>query len=250
MNIDAFFLSHFLAWLISCSYVFYKLEFDRNNLHFIHMDLHMKNLVRSFVVAGIAIILASPAVYAAANAKPLYSSAAAKLKSNDTQGAIADYTKAIERDPMDTYAYIRRGIIKGTIGDTLGAMTDFTKAIEIDPKNPQGYSNRGIQKEQNGAIKSAQEDYTKAIELNPKYAIAYINRGNAKTKAWNFKGAIEDYTKALELNPKSTLAINNRATAKGLHGDKEGAIEDYKKSAKLNDPDAKAWLKARALSLK
>ncbi len=205
----------------------------------------MKNSLRILVMAFVVLMLAAPATFAVSSAKSLYASAAAKQKANNPQGAIADYTKAIERNPKDAYAYLHRGIVKGVLGDSQGALADYTKAIELDPKNPLSYSNRGVEKAQNKDYDGAIADYTKAIEINPKYSLAYNNRGIAKSKKTDNAGALADYTKAIELNPKYGLAYSNRGSVKGIMGDQEGALADYKMAAKLDDPDAKQWLTSK-----
>lgn len=47
--------------------------------------------------------------------------------------AIAGFTRAIERDPNDVYAYRMRGAAYGEKGDHDHAIADCTRAIEIDP---------------------------------------------------------------------------------------------------------------------
>jgi len=224
---------------------------------YIHCKIHVK-IIRSkpmrkslmiIAIAIIAIMLECPAGYAAKDTKSLYTSAAAKFKKNNFMGAIEDYTKAIEQNPKDSYAYLHRGIVKGTESDDLGAIADYNKAIELDPKNSLAYSNRGIEIAKKGDYAGAISDYSIAIKLNPKYAIAYNNRGNAKAAIGDFTGAIEDYTRAIELQQNYGVAYTNRGTAKGHLGDKDGALADYKKAAKLNEPDSKQWLSSRGFSL-
>ncbi len=49
-------------------------------------------------------------------------------------GAIADYSKAIELDPNFTKAWWGRAIAKQNKGDWAGVITDDTEAIRRDPK--------------------------------------------------------------------------------------------------------------------
>ena len=49
----------------------------------------------------------------------------------DYKGAIADYTKAILRDPKDGESYLSRGYAKILIKDKVGACKDFSKAGEL-----------------------------------------------------------------------------------------------------------------------
>ena len=54
-----------------------------------------------------------------------------KYNSEDYQGAISDYTKAIEINPKEAKAYCNRGSAKNVLKDYSGAISDYTKAIEL-----------------------------------------------------------------------------------------------------------------------
>ncbi|MDP7647000.1 MAG: tetratricopeptide repeat protein, partial [Candidatus Woesearchaeota archaeon] len=86
--------------------------------------------------------------------------------------------------------YVNAGIEKGESGDSQGAIADFTKAIEINPQYAIAYSNRGNAKYDLGNYQGAIADYNKAIEINPQDARAYYNRGIAKRKSGDYQGAI------------------------------------------------------------
>ncbi len=58
-------------------------------------------------------------------------------------GAIEDYTKAIEINPKDADAYKFRGVAKDELGDYFDAILDFNKSIELKPDNSQVYTFRG-----------------------------------------------------------------------------------------------------------
>jgi TonB family protein len=63
----------------------------------------------------------------------LFKSAKSKLIKSDFDGAIADYTKAIELKPDDWAAYRSRGDAKASKHDYYGAIADFTRAIQLNP---------------------------------------------------------------------------------------------------------------------
>ena len=92
--------------------------------------------------------------------------------------------------------YVNSGNQKDDAKDYNGAISDYTKAIELNPDTAVAYSNRGNSKsnlkDYNGAI----SDYTKAIELTPA-SNAYFNRGLAKKKLEDYYGAISDYNKSI-----------------------------------------------------
>jgi tetratricopeptide (TPR) repeat protein len=55
----------------------------------------------------------------------------AKSNLQDYRGAIADYNKAIEIDPLDSKAYFNLGFSKYKINDLNGACLDWSKAGEL-----------------------------------------------------------------------------------------------------------------------
>src|SRR6266542_1101227 len=63
-------------------------------------------------------------------------------------------------------AYFNRGLAKKSIGDDDGAIDDYTRAIEINPRDAAAYNNRGLARYDNGDYDLAFDDYTKAIEIN------------------------------------------------------------------------------------
>ena len=84
----------------------------------------------------------------------------------DYQGAIADYDKAIERNPRFAVAYNNRGNAKSTLEDHQGAIADYDKAIKFNPKYAKAYKNRGIAKNALGDMEGAKKDFDKAAELD------------------------------------------------------------------------------------
>jgi serine/threonine protein kinase len=168
------------------------------------------------------------------SAKEYYDSAEAKSgKLNDTQGALADYNKAIELDPKYVDAYDSRGSLKlDKLNDTQGALADYNKAIELNDRYTFAYYNRGRLKveklnDPNGAL----ADYNKAIELNPQYTDAYNGRGNLKAdNLGDHPGALADYNKALTINPKYAYGYNGRGNLKKKLNDFKGALADYNKA--------------------
>ena len=71
------------------------------------------------------------------NATDWFKRATAKHKSKDYQGAIADYTKAIELNPDYAQAYNKRGFAYLMLGSKSKARADFKRAIELGYCVPQ-----------------------------------------------------------------------------------------------------------------
>lgn len=92
--------------------------------------------------------------------------------------ALEDANKAIElvkkTHPIHSLYYYGRGLILSKKGEDDGAIQDFTTAIDLTPNNPNPYvyyergKSRSKLNDKDGAI----EDYRKAIELNPNFSRA------------------------------------------------------------------------------
>ena len=106
-------------------------------------------------------------------AEEYYNIANNKSDSKDYQGAIENYTKAIELNPNYSIAYVNRGDSKIKIQDYKGAIADFSKAIELNPKNSDAYYNRGVSNSKLNQKESACLDWIKARELG--LEVAYKN---------------------------------------------------------------------------
>jgi tetratricopeptide (TPR) repeat protein len=84
----------------------------------------------------------------------------------DLDGAIADFTKALEHNPRDASAYMNRGTARSARGDQDGAIADTTKALEHNPRDADAYYNRGLARGNKGDRDEAIKDLQKAADLN------------------------------------------------------------------------------------
>jgi lipoprotein NlpI len=141
----------------------------------------------------------------------------------------------------DAASYVQSGNEKHDRGDLDGAITDYTRAIDLNPKYANAYHNRGRVKHAKGDLDGALADFTSALALAPKHALAYYNRGNAKYAKGALDGALADYSRALALDPKYTDAYHNRGLAKAHKGDLDGAIADYSRAIDIDPKYAAAY---------
>ena len=104
------------------------------------------------------------------------------LRRHKFEEAIADYDKAIYRNPGDAFIYYSRGLAKAGLKQYDAAITD----------------------------------YNRTIQLNPSYASAYYQRGVAKTQLeqYDYDAAIADYDEAIRLDPNNALIYNQREVVK------------------------------------
>ena len=83
-----------------------------------------------------------------------------------------DYLEA-ETDDY-TLAYYNRGLAKHNLKDYNGAIADYTKAIELDPNNSLAYTNRGISKDILGDLNGACDDAKKVANLGDTDAAKWV----------------------------------------------------------------------------
>ena len=195
----------------------------------------------------------------------------------DIDGAIDDFTKAIERSEgiVQVVGYINRANARSNKSDWDGAIADYTRGLELqlnpgenvkakpERRNREAgvsvssgvtlappieftYNNRGNARRAKGDVLGAIADYTKALEQNPKYADAFYNRGVALQSREDFDAAIRDYSNALGLAPKFAEAYVNRGQAKQSKEDFDGAIADYDAALQLKPDEGTYFARASA----
>ena len=98
--------------------------------------------------------------------------AVALLEKGDLDGAIADYSRALQYKTDDVAIYYGRGSASQKKKDLQGALTDYTKAIQIDPKHALAYANRAVVKV---LLKKpdASADFETAFRLDPSLRTSY-----------------------------------------------------------------------------
>lgn len=165
-------------------------------------------------------------IFAQQTAADAYNQGSAKFAKGDRDGALADFSQAIEVDPTYVPAYTMRGMVESMKGDDAAALADFDKAVELDPKGL-SYCNRGAVEMRKGDLDAALADFDKAIELDPKLEAAYSNRATARKKKNDLDGAIADCNQVLELNPKSAQAYSERGMVYQAEGSLDEAIADF-----------------------
>ena len=171
----------------------------------------------------------------------LTDSGIAKAEKGDVAGAEADFTSAIQVDPLFVRAWCRRGAIRTGRRDAEGALEDFTRAIEIDPQLAEAWAGRAAAQWAAGDAAHAIEDYTSAIKLAPDDAKLWYRRGVAYGWLRQLDAAIDDYTKSIALDPAYAGAWNDRGNARDQKGDGAGALADFVKATELDPSFVAAW---------
>jgi tetratricopeptide (TPR) repeat protein len=166
---------------------------------------------------------------------------AAKSKSGDTTGALADYTQALAIDPQSSEAYNNRALLRQANHDLDGAIKDYTQALALNPQLASAYDGRANAKSAQGDLDGAIADYTQAVNLDPTMAAAFDSRGNAKILKDDLDGAVADFTQAITIDPTMANAYSDRGFAQQANGNLDGAIADYTQALAIKPKMAGAY---------
>ena len=123
---------------------------------------------------------------------------------NDYKKAIEDFNQAIIFNPRLTPApvYLYRGIARSKLSNFQGAIVDYTEAIERGFTHPDIYYHRGSCHGMLGNHREAIANLKQAIKLDPNYANAYYNLGLSRLilkRHGDRQKAIKDFKKTKEL---------------------------------------------------
>lgn len=173
-----------------------------------------------------------------------YQSGHEKLKLEDWQGAVEDFTRAIE---LDARLQAPKHNEKSVPGERFTG--SGTAEISVsDPFTAAAYHSRAIARARLGELDEAVEDYQHALRIKPKWAEAYLGLGYVLLDKKDFAGAIDDFSRALKLKPALVSAHHARGTAFMKQGRMEPAIVDFSNALKL-DPRLPEAYANRGLAL-
>ncbi len=134
----------------------------------------------------------------------------AKYQLGDLLGADADFTIALELNPVYTIAYTYRAITRSRLGNYDDALKDFQEAIDLRPDLPNPYYSRGVTRLLNQQFKEAIADFDQFIMQEDKVADAYLNRGVAYLYLKDTVKAYENFDRAVRTNREYPESYNRR----------------------------------------
>ena len=134
----------------------------------------------------------------------------AKYNLDDLLGAEADFTEAIERNPVFTTAFTYRAITRSRLGNYDDALNDFREAIELRPDLPNPYYSRGVTRLLNQQFEEAIKDFDNFIQYEKKVADAYLNRGVCYLYLKDTVRALSDFEQGIRTNRESPMGYNRR----------------------------------------
>ncbi len=155
-------------------------------------------------------------------AQELYKRGVARSQIGDYQGAILDYTKALEINPNWAEVLYHRGFASYKLQDYRNADLDYTKALFLDPYLVEVYYYRGLCRIKLRYIQAGMEDYTKALEINPNFAHIYYQRGLVYLELQEHRLARLDFRKAAQLFAEKGDKANSQRSLEAIK-----SLEDF-----------------------
>ena len=118
----------------------------------------------------------------------------------DYQNALTAINEAQQMRPDDMDLITTKADVLGESGDIDGAIAEWSRYIEKAPDFFYGYYRRGFYEDNSGRTDGALTDYDMAIMLEPKYAYAYLGKGDMLMRKGEADKAMEAYRKVIELD--------------------------------------------------
>lgn len=149
--------------------------------------------------------------------------------------ALKDFDEAsrLSPDGENEEIYRFRGWTRLETEDLDGAIADFTKAISIEPQDIVALGNRGVAFLGKGEFRKAIADADRAIKIDKSFAAAWFIRGQAWTGLGELKLAVADLDEYVRLDPKESGYAFRGAVHHEL-GQRAKAIADLREAVRVN----------------
>jgi tetratricopeptide (TPR) repeat protein len=147
-------------------------------------------------------------------------------------------------DPQDARACNLRGVTLARQGEYQAALAEFTRAIRRDPTCVDAFCNRALVYAALGNLGPAADDLARVVEIRPTHIDAYIRQARLHAAINEHKEAIADLTKALEIDPECAEAYFQRSLVHYARGDYEAALADVHRIQSLHLPVPAGLLEA------
>jgi serine/threonine protein kinase/Flp pilus assembly protein TadD len=182
-------------------------------------------------IAGVVLLLQ---IQAKIQAKEFYHRGNQRADQGDLQGALSDYTQALQLDPKNQAVYLSRGNLRLQIGAFEEAIADYTQLLQLNPTHAGAFAHRCDAQLQRSAPETALSDCSTALQLNPNLASAYRHRCAILLQLNAPQRALADCSKAVELDPNHAGVYVDRGLVRSKLADHQGAGVDFTKALELS----------------
>ena len=207
----------------------------------------MLKSLRILIVAMVALVALPYVADAQYNRNYIYWVGQQCMVRNNYPEAVDVLNVLIRHDEKDFDAYFLRGIAKYNMDDLLGADADFSRAIELNPVFTGAFYYRAITRSRLGNYDDALHDFRQAIELRPDLPDPYYSRGVTRLLNQQFEEAIADFDLFIRFEKRHVPAYINRGTSYLYLKDTAKAYENYNIAIRTNREDPDAYTRRGAL---
>lgn len=146
--------------------------------------------------------------------------------------AVADFTKALQRQPHSPQLLTKRGLWLEAEEDQDAALVDYSAALKAEPNYaPALYARALLRRDRNDKMqddaKLAKDDFDRLIARFPEISFLRVSRGMLLFGEYDYRGAMADFDAGLAADPDNISAKFTRANARVELGDMDGAGKDY-----------------------
>jgi tetratricopeptide (TPR) repeat protein len=139
-----------------------------------------------------------------------YNNGIKMTKAGDFNGAIEQFSKAINLKPNFPLTYKNRAFLHSKIGKNEESINDYTIYLKLKPSDSEIYNSRGIIHQALGNYKAALNDFNYAINIDNGNARFHLNKGNLLIKMNKFSEGNSELKIARKLNPSGDTSRYNR----------------------------------------
>ena len=149
------------------------------------------------------------------------------LQNKDFEGAILDFSQALEYQPNSIEANVHKALCLIALKRYVSAIPIAEKLIKLEPESSTHYATLATCYFEMQKYVEADNYFSKAIEIKPNDYPLYVYRGESRFKAKNYSAAFFDFTKCIEMQPTILGAYDFRGRTRGVLKDYKGAIADF-----------------------
>ena len=150
------------------------------------------------------------------------------------QDQLQEHVSDAEMNPEDAQAYNHRGIALARQGEYAAALAEFSRAIRRDPTFADASYNRALVHIAIGNLGPAASDFGNVLTIRPEFVEVYLRRGRLYAAMNEHDKAIADFTRALDTDPRCAEALFGRSLAHYAKGNHEEARKDARKIQSLS----------------
>ncbi|MBI4567238.1 MAG: tetratricopeptide repeat protein, partial [Planctomycetes bacterium] len=137
------------------------------------------------------------------------------------------YSRVIELDPTNAWAFNNRGQLRHAWGEQVEAEADFKSALRTNRGYAGALVNLGVLLLRERRLEESRQLLEEAVRRHPRFVPAYLARASLLFETGDRPAALRDYDTAIDLQPGNVAALMNRATVKLALGAVVDARQDY-----------------------